>query len=229
MVRFLFVVAVVACAFAYRAGRISDDGVLHAANADGAQVPIEEIVLGVLTRDRQWGSLAYRGYCGPSGVVHYSFRPAPSQDATSSLEALRKVFANDPEFVVQEDSSGLIRISNKAVARDLLNVKISNFSFKGEYDPKDAVRSILQAPEVITFMQNHHVQFEPSTGTIGIAPGKNLPQLKGRMENVSVSQLLDRILQTFPGLWIYKECVQDNGERFVDFEFQFAPPKGLKP
>jgi hypothetical protein len=39
--------------------------------------------------------------------------------------------------------------------------------------------------------------------------------MAGPMDNVTVSQALDRILQVFPGMWVYENCPGDDGKGHV--------------
>jgi hypothetical protein len=51
---------------------------------------------------------------------------------------------------------------------------------------------------------------EGITGGIGSRP-IDLPHIAGSMDNLTVSQALDRVLMTFPGIWLYENCPQGDG------------------
>jgi hypothetical protein len=225
---FLLLIAVFsACVVGCQNDGVRQTAAVGAAEPDVGQGLIEKVVLETLDRSGRSGSLVYRGYCGPSGIIHNRVKPKTSQ-AASPLQAMQEMLASEPDFMVEEDANGLIRVSARSVNRDLLDLKLAHFSFTGEYDPAQAIRNLLAAPEVAKFMQDHNIHLEPSTGGIEIARGKDQVQLTGTLDNASVAQILDRMTQSFPGLWIYKECVQNNGDKFVAFEFQFVHPNGRK-
>jgi len=46
--------------------------------------------------------------------------------------------------------------------------------------------------------------------------------LYGHLRDVTVSQALDYILQTFRGFWVYENCVDEQGKRTVRLSFHRA-------
>jgi hypothetical protein len=103
------------------------------------------------------------------------------------------------------------------VPKDLLKVKISHISFESNgvplqyaaYSPNAALlHAILRAPEVVAFMKAHGIDWPWGEA----APGSNAPwpvsspHISGSIDNVTVSEALDRVLKTFPGLWVYWSC-----------------------
>jgi hypothetical protein len=65
---------------------------------------------------------------------------------------------------------------------------------------------ILRTPEVIAFMKAHNIEWPRSGGVRGNLLGQwtpDKPHISGSMDNVTVSEVLDRVLKTFPGIWIY--------------------------
>jgi hypothetical protein len=145
------------------------------------------------------------------------------------VAALREIFADDQEIRVNLDANGLIRVVEADVRQDLLDVKIRRIAFKDDkafpptdvrYVPRDAMWAILSKPEVSAFMRDHEIvrrfDFEDASGRRPI-PSPELPHLSESLNDVSLSQALDDVLQTFPGLWIYENCPSKNGKRVVDF------------
>jgi hypothetical protein len=122
----------------------------------------------------------------------------------------------------------------RGVPSDLLNVRIAHVSFEGRgaaavqnagvYTPNDALRAILQAPEIANFMGAHHI--ERSVGNEAV-PGNlfgqwppEYPHISGSLDNVTLSAALDRVLKTFPGIWVYENCPRSkNKGRTVYFHF----------
>jgi hypothetical protein len=117
------------------------------------------------------------------------------------------------------------------VPTDLLNLRISHVSFwsggvpsqYAAFSANSAVRhAILQTPEVTAYMKAHNI----AVAMGGAVPGNNAPfpidapHIERSMENLTVSQAMDRVLKTFPGIWVYEDCLQpDSKSRFVGFIF----------
>jgi len=127
-------------------------------------------------------------------------------------------------------------MNESGVPTDLLNIRISRILFesygangqRGIYTANAALGVILQAPEVIAFMKAHDIggPFDSSAGSGGAVPGNasawppELPHISGSLDNVTLSEALDRVLKTFPGIWIYENCPQSGKKnRVVYFRF----------
>ena len=72
------------------------------------------------------------------------------------------------------------------------------------------------SPEVMAFRKAHNI------GPVGngfLLPGscgsEDKPIVYGRLKDVTVKEALDYIFQTFPGFWIYENCVNDKGEQLM--------------
>jgi hypothetical protein len=50
-------------------------------------------------------------------------------------------------------------------------------------------------------------------------PVSNKPIGAGELEDVTVAQALDYILQRYPGFWLYENCHDQGGGRSVYFNF----------
>jgi hypothetical protein len=48
--------------------------------------------------------------------------------------------------------------------------------------------------------------------------------MHGELDDVTVSQALDYVRRTFPGFWIYENCISPEGERSVYFNFVDVSP-----
>jgi hypothetical protein len=122
------------------------------------------------------------------------------------------MFANEESIRVTQDSDGTIRMRDSDVPRDLLDVKIANLSFDNEekkgvsmYSPVFVLNFVTAAPEVQAFMKNHNIQ------KLGAALSHEIvdpdgSRVTGELNNVTLSQALDYIMKTFPGLWVYERC-----------------------
>jgi hypothetical protein len=172
------------------------------------------------------GSLAYSS-CGCHKRVPDS--PPPMlilQDYSGPPnKVLSKMFADDPRMGVTQEEEGMVRMMEKDVPTDLLNFKIHHLSFFPSdasardpvHGPQMAVLAILENPEVKAFREGHNIgPFADAFALPGNCCGGGRV-MHGELDDVTVSQALDYVLRTFPGLWIYENCVSEKGERSVYF------------
>ena len=188
---------------------------------------IVAVVIKTLESRGRSGSLIYRGSCTPSGGIKDSFKVAAIKGENSALETLHAAFKNDSTLTVKEDASGLIQIIGGNVQTDLLQLKLHKVAFKGEGDPRNAVNKLLANPEIKGYMQANHIKF--ITLIDGLIPPPSGARLSATLKDATLSQALDQIVQSFPGVWIYGECGIERGERHVYIlfhEFSARPPVG---
>ena len=112
------------------------------------------------------------------------------------------MFAKDEDMQVTQEPDGTIRMVEKAVPQDLLNVKIGHISFDdwqkkghGMFSPPLVLSVIVGAPEVEAFMKDHNIGQKPKMINGPVNP-KTL--VSGELTNVTLSQALDHTLKTFP-------------------------------
>jgi hypothetical protein len=175
----------------------------------------------VLNEARASGSLAYWGWCDyKGGSSDFPALRAPDNRTNSPLQTLREMFIDDKEMRIVKESSGLIRMFETDVPHDLLDVKVRHISFKAMNSPIKALWVILRAPEVEAFMRAKNVGPPlPDSFFFSILSGAESPIISGDLDNVTVSQALDYVLQTYPGFWTYENCQTGNGGRAVFFDF----------
>ena len=197
---------------------------------DRSPIPGLFLIHRILQAGHVSGSLAYSG-CGfdkrsppdlpPLGVLDESGTPK---------EILKKLFAADPLMQVTQEDGGMIRMIEKNVPTDLLEVKIHRLSFfpldasgaAPVYGPRMALIAILLSPEVVAFGKDHNIGHLPSLDRGFILPGDCCASgriVHGVLDDVTVSQALDYVLQTFPGFWLYENCVTEEGTRSVYLNF----------
>jgi len=139
--------------------------------------------------------------------------------ASSPLTTLREITASDPGMEVGQDSDGTIRMVEKGVPSDILNIRIShivleNYAHHDIHSANFAVRVILSAPEVQSFMATHDmVAPQLNGGGISVPYGAvevwppESPHISGSLDDVTVSEALDRVLSAFPGeVLVYWDC-----------------------
>jgi hypothetical protein len=195
-------------------------------------------LLQALDSSRVSGSIEFSGHCPgfPGDLPHLR---VPSATGGSPLQIARETFSDSPAIQVTQDSDGTIRIRENGVLTDLLNVKISHISFEKNgmplpyavYGPSAALyHVILQAPEVLALASAHDIQI-PFVGTVGSqGVPVDAPHISGSMDNITLSQALDRLVKTFPGIWVYENCPAADGKsRTVVFWFFSLQNPGLFP
>jgi hypothetical protein len=147
-------------------------------------------------------------------LAHYSGPP---------VEVLMKMFADDPLMLVRQEKEGIIRMMERDIPTDLLNFKIHHLSFFPSdaaqsdpvHGPQMAVLAIEDNPEVKAFRRAHDIgPFADFRMMPGNCCGGGRV-MHGELNDVTVSQALDYVLQTFPGFWIYENCAGEKGERSI--------------
>jgi len=143
---------------------------------------------------------------------------------------------------ISQDPDGTIRINESGTSTELLDVKISHVSFEkngvplryAAYEAGHALYyAILKAPEVLDFAKAHDIRI-PFLGMPGVQSGSEipvgLPHVSGSMDNFALSQALDHLVKTFPGIWVYENCPADDGKgRVVAFWFFSLQNPGFFP
>jgi hypothetical protein len=139
----------------------------------------------------------------------------------SALDVLQEMFANDTKMHVTQDCDGKIRIAEIDVPQDLLEVKIDHLSFPSDYHgPRMAVIATLQSQEVMHFITDRNIVpmggwSLPGDDSIAI----HKSSVPGELNDVTVAQALDYMLQTFSGFWFYQNCHDPEGRRPVSIGF----------
>jgi len=168
-----------------------------------------------------------RGQCESGNFPEIPNIIQPESSEENILRTVRNMFADDPAMQIMQDEGGTIRMKELGVSDDILRVKVRNFKFAdvpngGVYAPDTAVLRVMVSPEVARFRASRKIEWVAAfylTGTLG-PPSPELPHVSGSMQNVTVSEILDRVLKTFPGIWVYENCpAHDHKKRTVDLRF----------
>lgn len=163
------------------------------------------------------GSMAIAGACeGPAILIPIGTH---ANGSGNLVEVVKEMLREDSSMQVRQDRDGTIRMNERGVPEDILHVKIRELNFgksAGLYVPDEAVLWIMGAPEVTAFRKSHDIEWVPlpvgGTGNFGPALSE-LPHVSGSLENVTVAEVLDHFLKTFPGIWVYKNCPAHEGKR----------------
>ncbi len=182
------------------------------------------LIGGVLSKAHASGSLEYWGVCNYHEVYpdFPKLRSVSNRDG-SPVELLREMFSVDPEMKVSQDADGKIRMIESDVPGDVLDVKLHFIRFGEYHGPNAAVVEILHAPELRAFRKEHNIGPEagmrPGFGYSSEAFAPEKPKVSGDLEDVTVRQALDYILQTFHGFWLYESCKTPEGGRTMYLGF----------
>jgi len=177
----------------------------------------------VLQSARVSGSLVYSS-CGFQSQVpdRVSIRSLPDYSGPPR-DVLERMFRDHPKMRITEEP-GIIRMAESDIPTELLDFKIHHLSFgvfppELSHGPGVAVMAIQANPEVMAFRKEHNIK--PIDDRF-VGPGdasSPQPVVTGELNDITVSQALDYILKTFPGFWIYENCVNEDGQRTVYFSF----------
>jgi hypothetical protein len=130
------------------------------------------------------------------------------------------MFAADKAIKITQDRDGTIRIIEDGVRANLLGTRISHIAFESARLPSQnaafyvrtaLLRAVLKAPEVVTFMEAHHIEFSSNGegGSFGIDAGSDSePPVRVTLDNLTLANALDKLTRMFPGVWLYEECSQ---------------------
>lgn len=184
---------------------------------------IERVILKTLSAARISASLQYWESCDSGRQLpRFPKTVASSGLGDSPLETFRAMFHEDPAMELTQDADGTIRMSENTVPHDILDVKIEHISFNESYEADDALKVILNRPEVQSFMKTHDVGW-PSQGRLIVGavtlPAPGMPHLSGELSRVTLYQALNYVLKTFPGFWVYQNCLGQTRKREVFFKF----------
>jgi hypothetical protein len=172
------------------------------------------------------GSVELDGRCDPARLPGFPQFGSAAPTKRPPLATLRDIAANDPAMQVRQDPDGTIRMREKGVPTDILNVRISHISFEDYarhdiYTANLALRVILSAPEVLAYAKMHNIALGRSLGAgigaVGMGysqwpPGS--PHISGSLDDVTVLEALNRVLRAFPGeVFVYWNCPETHKKR----------------
>jgi hypothetical protein len=175
----------------------------------------------ILSSAQLSGSLEYWGLCDFKLRSEFPrLRPVSGHEG-SARDVLQELFADDTKMRVTQESDGKIRMVETDVPKDFLEIKIHHLSFPSDYHSGAmALHAIVNTPEVIDFMERN-VGRKTAWEGWGL-PGQIVihgPSMTGELNDVTVAQALDYVLQTFPGFWIYQNCHNPDGSRKISVSF----------
>lgn len=176
------------------------------------------------------GSLQISGVCESKRFP--KFPEIGEKKSDSALTTIGEMLSRNTGLTVSQDSNGIIRIVGPDVPTDFLKVRIRHIAFEDDkhnriFSPNLAMVYLLETTEVRAFFKRKGIpNFMPVfMGSGGMINGRpywppDSPNISGTLDNVTVEEVLDHILQTFSGVWFYGNCVRDeNHKRAIYLRF----------
>ena len=191
----------------------------------GSQTLAGDQVRELLTRQPSLASFEYRVNCGVCcATTEDLYIPERISVRKTPEETLRTFFRSEPRISIIKDAGGILRIKDSSLPPAVTDVKINSLTLDNIQDPDDAIHVILTLPEVQRFMSAQHLQILPMISSKIRSPrGADSPHLTITMHNVTVRQVMDRLIEMFPGLWIYYQCATPEGEGRFALLFNSLP------
>lgn len=170
--------------------------------------------------------IEYSGKCYRPGAIiaspiMLSASTIRREDAAGTIQEL---LSRDKRFTITSDQDHIFTIAAN-IPQDVLNLRIreTDLTKQQQYEPRDAIDAVLNAPEVQAHLKAHHISIANSWGGLVARPNSNLPHLNPRIENTTVIDALKIILKAFPTythLAVYRECSTSDGRRMVAVDFK---------
>ncbi|HYX53205.1 MAG TPA: hypothetical protein VE783_07120 [Candidatus Limnocylindrales bacterium] len=167
------------------------------------------------------GSLTERCRCAREHLLETYSLPEnfPAEPMETALKELEKHY---PGFHDSHDRKGRVRLTDSTARGGLLRVRVKEFNVVEDHPPQAALAALWRVPEVETYLRAHAMR--PGRGAQNVAVQKTAP-LVIQMKNVTVADILDRIVETHHGdsaagrftLWVYREC-HSGAETIIDFK-----------
>jgi hypothetical protein len=156
------------------------------------------------------GSVELSGKCDPAHLPGFPEFHSVAMSRDSAIQTLRGMVSDLPAMRVGQDSDGTIRMKETGVPQDSpqrqdQSCLTRTHGHKGIYTADSAVQIIMTTPEVVAFLKEHDIVWRGAPrgeGGIGGGPREwppGRPHLVGPLDNVTVSEALDRVLQSFSG------------------------------
>jgi hypothetical protein len=180
----------------------------------------------ILGRGQLSGSLEYWGVCGRD--LHPDLPKIQSASGTdiSPVDEIRAMFTVDSMMQVTQERDGKVRMVETDVPDDLLNVKIHHVILPGDvFGPTSAKFAILKTPEVQNFRIEHDIgPRAESGGGFSFEGPLSKPVAQVELNDLTVAEAFDKVLEMYPGYWLYESCRDKDGARIAHFGFYVDPP-----
>ena len=191
-----------------------------------SETTVENYIQEMFFMAHKSGSLTLHGTCKStlqgSVVVSEDLKNPPQGPFNDISEVIDVLSKNKPELSITHTSDGIMRVSDNRVKGGLLQVHLNLVHIKEAKDPHAAIKAVLAAPEAQGYLKDNRIEL----GDVFNMPSsrKGVPRLTVDLRELTVGQALDKIINFFPGVWIYSECM-DNYHRRVTIRIaEVGPP-----
>ena len=183
-------------------------------SSPGMPTTVEQFVTALALKSSLTGSLVTDGVCVENRGVSTPLPHPPEGSFVNYEAALRSLSRIDKKLQWTRTSDGKVRIGNTRVGRDVLAIRLHNFRINA-VDIGGAIYQITEAPEVRAYFADHSIQDGFVYNTFGLTKPNGQVRIELEMHNITVSGALDEILGLYPGIWIYRECMEGRTRRVM--------------
>ena len=171
-----------------------------------------------------------RGYCIPEkggaiGLRDVSWSRASKVSHDQPLRAVERDLAGNDFITVRRVSSNVVLIRWADVSNSVLQRKVHEISFSDDLTrsaPAYVINRLWYSGEVIDGFKSGEIRYVGnSLGLFSTAP-TNARYLDGQVNDVSIEDVLIKVVSTFGGIVFYSECPRHGG---VDFHVNYYYPE----
>src|SRR5579863_4941941 len=145
-----------------------------------------DVINDVLKNANVSGSIVYSDFCKSTDSRILPPHVYYPRDRGSVVRVLQQMFSGDARMQVSQDRDGIVRMVEKDVPTDILDVMIHRIAFgppvasDPDNGPDRALLTILSSPEILSFRKEHNILRDfPRTS----AQGGPLPAVSGELND----------------------------------------------
>lgn len=179
-------------------------------------------VVRIMEKANRGGSLIYRGECNGQGMITDIYRlhpPVLFEPMDRALTEITNIYRN---MTWIDYGGGNVRLSDKSVELDVLNLRLKQFQVKHVTRLNLAVSAIWVAPEVKAFALEHKITFVGESPGI-LPPDEAVQPISLELRDATIAEIMDAISSQYRlksstswhNLWTYHEC-EANGSAIVE-------------
>jgi len=178
-------------------GRLTAAGVFFLVTSCQGQVKYYNgsgLIRDVLREGSTSGSIVYSDKCeAVSSRTPIPPHVHPARKTGTTIEVLQDMFSGDSRIELSQDLNWIVRMVEKDVPTDILDVRIHHLTFDSAHTPfpdlfhgpNMAMITILSSPEIRSFQDEHHIV--PTGSRLEGNMGSDLPALTGELNDITLS------------------------------------------
>lgn len=169
---------------------------------------LDAAAIGSLTLSGECQSISYFGDPVFTGFIDQP----PSTPIKNQEDALNFLSHVQPHISWARQTNGSVQVLDDRAKSVILDLKLKRIEIINAVDGTEAVNQLMATKEINDFLVQHHIQWLKAFSQSEIFGGhlkkesSLSPNHSLTIDNVTVREALDRIIQDFPGVWIYSEC-----------------------